>query len=47
MIRMTPPVSLTVEPDATAPALTLRPWRDPDIPVIVAAFRDEAMRRWL
>lgn len=44
---MTPPITLTVEPAATAPALTLRPWRDPDIPAIVAAHQDEAMRRWL
>jgi RimJ/RimL family protein N-acetyltransferase len=40
-------MTLTVQPTATAPALTLRPWRDADIPAIVAAFRDEAMRRWL
>ena len=43
MICITSPVTLTVEPGATAPALTLRPWQDPDIPVIVAAFCDEAM----
>jgi hypothetical protein len=47
MICMTSPMTLTVEPSATAPALTLRPWQDSDIPAIVAAFRDEAMRRWL
>jgi RimJ/RimL family protein N-acetyltransferase len=47
MICMTSPMTLTVEPTATAPALTLRPWRDPDIPAIVAAYRDEAIRRWL
>lgn len=40
-------MSLTVEPTATVPALTLRSWREPDIPAVVAAFRDEAMRRWL
>jgi len=40
-------MTLTVEPTAIAPALTLRPWQDSDIPAIVAAFRDEAMRRWL
>jgi RimJ/RimL family protein N-acetyltransferase len=40
-------MTLTVEPTATAPALTLRPWQDSDIPAIVAAYRDEAMRRWL
>ena len=44
---MTSPMTLTVAPTATAPALTLRPWQDPDIPAIVAAYRDEAMRRWL
>ncbi|MHB1876465.1 MAG: GNAT family N-acetyltransferase [Streptosporangiaceae bacterium] len=47
MICMTSPVTLTVEPTASAPALTLRPWQDTDIPAIVAAHRDEAMRRWL
>jgi RimJ/RimL family protein N-acetyltransferase len=47
MIRMTSLMILTVEPTATAPALTLRPWQDSDIPAIVAAFRDEAMRRWV
>ena len=44
---MTSPMTLTVEPTATAPALTLRPWQDSDIPAIVAAHRDETMRRWL
>ena len=44
---MTSPITLAVEPTATAPALTLRPWLDSDIPAIVAAFRDEVMRRWL
>jgi RimJ/RimL family protein N-acetyltransferase len=47
MICMTSPITLTAEPTATAPALTLRPWQDSDIPAIVAAHRDEAMRRWL
>jgi RimJ/RimL family protein N-acetyltransferase len=47
MTCMTSPMTLRVEPAATVPALTLRPWLDPDIPVIVAAFRNEAMRRWL
>ncbi|WP_370062694.1 GNAT family N-acetyltransferase [Streptacidiphilus sp. MAP5-3] len=36
-----------VEPTPSAPALTLRPWQDSDVPAIVAAHRDEAMRRWL
>lgn len=43
---MTSPTILTVEPTTTTPALTLRPWQDSDIPAIVAAFRDEAIRRW-
>jgi RimJ/RimL family protein N-acetyltransferase len=47
MVCMASPVILTVEPTATAPALTLRPWQDSDIPALVAAHRDEAMRRWL
>jgi RimJ/RimL family protein N-acetyltransferase len=47
MICMTSPMTLTAGPTATAPALTLRPWQDSDIPAIVAAHRDEAMRRWL
>src|SRR5215470_9312070 len=47
MICMTSPMNLTVEPTTTAPGLTLRPWQDSDIPAIVAAHRDEAMRRWL
>jgi RimJ/RimL family protein N-acetyltransferase len=47
MICMTSPMTLTVAPTATAPALTLRPWQDSDIPTIVAAHRDEVMRRWL
>ncbi|HTJ66402.1 MAG TPA: GNAT family N-acetyltransferase [Actinospica sp.] len=41
------PTTLTVRPTATAPALTLRPWQDTDIPALVAAYRDEAIRRWL
>ena len=40
-------MSLTVEATPTASALTLRPWQDSDIPAIVAAHRDEVMRRWL
>ena len=44
---MTSPMTLTVGPTATAPALTLRPWQDADAAAIVAAHRDEAMRRWL
>lgn len=44
---MTSPMTMTVGPSATAPALTLRPWQDSDAAAIVAAHRDEAMRRWL
>jgi RimJ/RimL family protein N-acetyltransferase len=47
MICMTTPMTLAVGPTAAAPALTLRPWRDADIPAIAAAYRDAAMRRWL
>lgn len=31
----------------TAPTLTLRPWLDRDIPTLVKAHADPAMRRWL
>lgn len=44
---MTSPLALTVEPTASGPALTLRPWQDTDIPAVVNAYRDAAMRRWL
>ena len=44
---MTSPMTLTVAPTATAPALKLRPWQASDIPTVVAAHRDEVMRRWL
>ena len=44
---MTSPFTLTAEAAASVPALILRPWRDSDIPAIVAAHRDEEMRRWL
>ncbi|MBC3842751.1 GNAT family N-acetyltransferase [Streptacidiphilus sp. 4-A2] len=40
-------MTLTVAPTPTGPALTLRPWRVADVPAVVAAHRDEAMRRWL
>lgn len=43
---MTSPITLTVEATSTASALTLRPWQDSDIPTIVSAHRDEAIRRW-
>jgi RimJ/RimL family protein N-acetyltransferase len=32
---------------ATSPRLLLRPWREEDIPAMVAAYRDPVMRRWL
>ncbi|WP_063771529.1 GNAT family N-acetyltransferase [Streptacidiphilus albus] len=44
---MTSPMTLTVDPTPTAPALTLRPWQDSDIPALVVAHGDQAMRRWL
>jgi RimJ/RimL family protein N-acetyltransferase len=44
---MTTPFTLTVDPTATAPALILRHWRDTDIEMVVEAYRDAAMRRWL
>ncbi|WP_370381509.1 GNAT family N-acetyltransferase [Catenulispora sp. GAS73] len=44
---MTAPFTLAVEPATTTPALLLRPWQDSDIAVLVAAHRDEVMRRWL
>jgi RimJ/RimL family protein N-acetyltransferase len=47
MVRMTSPMTLTVDPIPTAPSLALRPWQDSDIPAIVTAHCDEAMRRWL
>jgi RimJ/RimL family protein N-acetyltransferase len=37
----------TVPATPDAPALTLRPWRERDVPALVAAHRDPAMRRWL
>jgi RimJ/RimL family protein N-acetyltransferase len=42
-----PDTALTVPPTATAPALLLRPWTEEDIPAIVAAHRDQVIRRWL
>ncbi|MBR7827899.1 GNAT family N-acetyltransferase [Actinospica sp. MGRD01-02] len=40
-------MTLPVEPTSDAPALTLRPWQQSDVPALVAAHRDEVMRRWL
>lgn len=39
--------TLTVQPSAAAPGLLLRPWTEQDIPAMVAAHRDPAMRQWL
>jgi RimJ/RimL family protein N-acetyltransferase len=36
-----------VPPTATAAGLLLRPWAERDIPAMVAAYRDQEMRRWL
>lgn len=47
MVRMTAPFTLRVEPATAKPALLLRPWQESDIAALVAAHRDEAMRRWL
>jgi RimJ/RimL family protein N-acetyltransferase len=44
---MTSPMTLAAKPTATASALALRPWQESDIPDVVAAHRDESMRRWL
>lgn len=46
----TPPSTigpLAVPPSASTPGLLLRPWTEQDIPAIVAAHRDPAIRRWL
>ncbi|WP_194900092.1 GNAT family N-acetyltransferase [Catenulispora pinisilvae] len=40
-------LTLSVDPTPDAPALFLRPWREPDLPTVVAAYQDPAMRRWL
>ncbi|GAA3487211.1 GNAT family N-acetyltransferase [Streptomyces cremeus] len=39
--------NLSVAPTPSAPALTLRPWRDEDAPGLVAAHRDPLLTRWL
>jgi hypothetical protein len=39
--------TLTVPPSATAPGLLLRPWAEQDIPAMLAAHRDPAIRQWL
>jgi RimJ/RimL family protein N-acetyltransferase len=39
--------TLTVPPSATSPSLFLRPWTERDIPAMLAAYSDPAMRHWL
>ena len=41
------PVILSVPAAGAAPALRLRPWRQDDVPALVAAHRDPVLRRWL
>ncbi|RAG80581.1 GNAT family N-acetyltransferase, partial [Streptacidiphilus pinicola] len=41
---MTSPITLTVDPTPTTPALTLRPWPASDTPALVAAHRADALR---
>ncbi|HEX4788228.1 MAG TPA: GNAT family N-acetyltransferase [Actinospica sp.] len=40
-------VVASVPGTSTVPALTLRRWTERDVPALVAAHRDIAMRRWL
>ena len=48
MIVTDPPEgALIVERAGTAPGLVLRPWTEQDVPAMVAAYRDPAMRQWL
>ncbi|MFD8144878.1 GNAT family N-acetyltransferase [Streptomyces sp. NPDC059708] len=42
-----PAPTLRVPPPAGLPALLLRPWREEDVPALVEACRDPAMRRWI
>ncbi|MFF4368518.1 GNAT family N-acetyltransferase [Streptomyces sp. NPDC001594] len=44
---MTPPVTLRAAPAAGLPALVLRPWREEDVPALVEACADPAMRQWI
>ncbi|MEV0643111.1 GNAT family N-acetyltransferase [Streptomyces sp. NPDC050619] len=39
-------VRLTAPATRTAPALLLRPWRAADVAGLVAAYQDDALRRW-
>ncbi|MEU5217273.1 GNAT family N-acetyltransferase [Streptomyces sp. NPDC020807] len=42
---MDPSVTLQVAATPSRPALVLRPWREEDIPALVEAYRDPALRR--
>ncbi|MEV7541899.1 GNAT family N-acetyltransferase [Streptomyces sp. NPDC089915] len=42
-----PGLTLRVPSPAGLPALLLRPWREEDVPALVEACRDPAMRRWI
>jgi RimJ/RimL family protein N-acetyltransferase len=39
--------TLAVASDGVAPDVLLRPWEERDVPALVAAHRDAAIRRWL
>lgn len=43
---VTDPVVLRVDATSSAPALVLRPWCTRDVPALVEAYRDPALRRW-
>lgn len=45
--QMNDPVALQTAETSPTPALLLRPWNMDDIPALVEAFRDPAMRRWI
>ncbi|MFI1676642.1 GNAT family N-acetyltransferase [Streptomyces sp. NPDC020607] len=40
-------MNITVEPADGAAGLSLRPWTTRDVPALLAAHRDPALRRWL
>jgi RimJ/RimL family protein N-acetyltransferase len=40
------PVLLRSAATPSAPAIVLRPWRTDDVPALVEAYRDPALRRW-
>ncbi|MFG2261866.1 GNAT family N-acetyltransferase [Streptomyces sp. NPDC048720] len=43
---MNEPVTLRAEATPSAPALLLRPWCAADVPALVEAYRDPALRHW-